>query len=582
MARRAAARTVGFGANPLLAVRLPAYRSRLMLGCVALAFAALALRATYLQVFTDDFLREQGEARYARTLILSPSRGKILDRNGTVLAASLPAQAVWAIPGQTEASPEQFKRLGKLINVEPREIRKKLEETERNLVYLRRQLDPAVAEKVRELQINGVHLQQEYKRHYPEGETVAHIVGFTNVDDAGQEGIELARNRLLAGQAGSRRVIKDRLGRVIEDLRAVRAPLNGADITLSIDSRMQFLAFNALRDTVREHRAKAGAAVVLDVVTGEILALANWPSYNPNQRANLSGAQLRNRVITDTFEPGSTLKPFTAALALELGIATPRTMIETAPGRITVGSATISDVHSYGALTLEQVIQKSSNVGVTKLALQMKPQQVWEFYTALGLGQVPQLAFPGAVAGRVRPYRNWRPIEQATMSFGHGLSGSLIQLARAYLVFARDGELLPLSITRSDAPAGGRQVIQPRTAQAVRHMLEMAAGPGGTAPLAQVAGYRVAGKTGTARKLENGQYVKKYIASFVGFAPVSAPRVVVAVMIDEPDAGKYYGGQVAAPLFSRITAESLRAMGVEPDAPGVPVVIPPTSVTESM
>lgn len=579
---RGSARTVGYAANPLLQVRMPAYRSGVMLALIAFAFMALAVRATYLQAFSDDYLREQGESRYGRTLILPASRGKIMDRNGNVLAASLPAYAVWADPDQAQLKPEELSQLGNLLGLRPKALSGKLKETERSLVYLRRQLDPAVAEKVRSLKLPGINLQREYKRHYPEGETVAHIVGFTNVDDLGQEGIELALNRQLAGQTGSRRVIKDRLGRVIEDVRAVREPQDGADIVLSIDAKMQFLAFDALRDAVQENKAKAGAVVVLDVASGEILALANWPTYNPNQRARLSGAQLRNRVITDTFEPGSTMKPFTAALALELGKAKPLTVFQTAPGKLTIGSATIGDAHPHGALTLEEVIEKSSNVGIAKLALQMQPKETWEFYAALGFGQVPQLGFPGAVAGRVRPYRSWRPIEQATMSYGHGMSVSLIQIARAYLAFARDGEVLPLSITRRDVVPAGSRVIGKETALAVRRMLEMAAGPNGTAPRAQIAGYRVAGKTGTALKIENGKYVKKYVASFVGFAPVSAPRIVVAAMIDEPGAGKHYGGEVAAPLFARVTGEAMRVLQVEPDAPGVAVVIPTTAVEESM
>ena len=579
---RGGARTVGYAANPLLQVRMPAYRSGMMLALIAFAFMALAVRAVYLQAFSDDYLREQGESRYGRTLILPASRGKILDRNGNVLAASLPAYAVWADPDETKAKPAQLRELGKLLDLSPRTLDGKLGETERNLVYLRRQIDPAVADKVRALKLPGINLQREYKRHYPEGETVAHIVGFTNVDDLGQEGMELARNRQLAGQTGSRRVIKDRLGRIIEDVRAVREPHDGGDITLSIDSKLQFLAFDALRDTVAEHKARAGALVVLDVRTGEILALANWPTYNPNRRSRLSGAQLRNRVITDTYEPGSTMKPFTAALALELGKARPLTVFQTAPGKLTIGSATIGDAHPHGALTLEEVIEKSSNVGIAKLALTMEPKETWEFYASLGFGQVPQLGFPGAVAGRVRPYRSWRPIEQATMSYGHGMSVSLIQIARAYLAFARDGDLLPLSITRRDEVPAGTRVLREETARAVRKMLEMAAGPNGTAPRAQIAGYRVAGKTGTALKIENGKYVKKYVASFVGFAPVSAPRIVVAAMIDEPNNGKHYGGEVAAPLFARVAGEAMRALQVEPDAPGLAVVIPTNAVEESM
>ncbi|HQY27246.1 MAG TPA: penicillin-binding protein 2 [Burkholderiaceae bacterium] len=581
MARRSN-RNVPFSSNPLLRVRLPAWRSQAVMLLVAVAFVALAARAVWLQVFSQNFLQKQGEMRYAKTIELPASRGKIFDRNGVVLASSLPARAVWAIPEEVDATPRQMAELAKHLGLGERELRRKLAEEDRTFVYLRRQVDAAVAERVAALKIPGIHQQGEYKRHYPQGETFAHVVGFTNVEDIGQEGVELARNPELAGRPGSRRVIRDRLGRVIEDVGAVREPHNGRDLALSIDSKIQFLAFDALRDAVQTHKAKAGAAVVLDAHSGEILALANWPTYNPNQRGQLSGAQLRNRVITDTFEPGSTMKPFTVALALELGEVTPGTVIQTAPGRLTIGSHTIGDAHPHGPLTVEEVVQKSSNVGTAKLALGMPAQKMWELYTVLGLGQAPRIGFPGAVAGRVRPYRSWRPIEQATMSYGYGLSVSLLQLARAYTVFTNDGELLPLTMFKVDSLPEGQRVVGAKTARAVRHMLELAAGPGGTAPQAQIAGYRVAGKTGTAHKRENGKYVNKYLASFVGFAPASDPRVVVAVMVDEPSAGKYYGGQVAAPVFARIVGDALRTLRVPPDAPMAQLVVPSEAVKESM
>ncbi len=452
-----------------------------------------------------------------------------------------------------------------------KDLDKKLADEDSSFVYLQRQVEASVAEEIANLGIKGIYQQREYKRYYPEGETTAHVVGFTNVEDRGQEGIELALNRDLAGQAGHRRVIKDNLGRVVEDVVPLREPVNGHDVQLSIDAKVQFHAFAALKESVQALNATSGAVVVLDVQTGEILALANWPTYNPNQRQKLSGEQLRNRVITDTFEPGSTMKPFTTALALESGRVTPHTMIQTAPGKMTIGTNTIHDSHAHGMLSVEEILQKSSNIGTAKMALQMEPKEMWDFFAAIGLGQAPKLGFPGAVAGRIRPYKNWKPIEQATMSYGHGLSVSLIQLARAYSVFARDGELLPVSLVRQNEIAQGVRVVKPETARAVRKMLEMAAGPGGTAPKAQVVGYRVAGKTGTAHKLENGRYVNKYVSSFVGFAPVSAPRVVVAVMIDEPKGGVYFGGDVAAPIFSRITNDALRALRVAPDAPLAPL-----------
>lgn len=575
-------RGVPFAANPLLAVKLPAYRSRLLMLLMALAFLALAGRAIYLQAWSNDFLQKQGESRYARTVVLPASRGKVLDRNGVVLASSVPARAIWA---QSEdfkaATPKQVTDLAGLLGMPEREIRRRTADESKTFVYLKRQVETAQAEKIDALDVPGVHMLKEYKRFYPEGEVLAHVVGFTNVEDIGQEGIELSHERLLAGQLGSRRVIRDRLGRTIEDVGAIREPRDGQDLRLSIDAKVQYHAFSALKAAIDEHRAKAGAVVVLDARSGEVLALANHPTYDPNQRGQLSGAQLRNRVMTDTFEPGSTMKPFTTALALELGKFNPQTVINTAPGRMTIGSNTIGDTHAYGALTVEQVLQKSSNVGTAKMALTMPPQRMWEMFQAVGFGQAPQLGFPGAVAGRVRPHKSWKPIEQATMSYGHGISVSLVQMARAYLIFARDGDTVPLSMLRVEGRPAPVQVISPKTARAVRKMLEMAAGPEGTAPKAQVPGYRVAGKTGTAYKIEGGRYVRKYVASFVGFAPVSDPRLVVAVMIDEPSAGSHYGGQVAAPVFSRIVGDALRTLRVAPDSPMSALVIPADPLQEA-
>lgn len=574
-------RPVKFTRNALLTTKLPAWRSRFLMGLMATAFLALAARAVWLQTLSNDFLKRQGAIRVERTLEIPANRGKIVDRTGAMLASSLPAKAVWADPDDVQATPEQRNRLARLLGMDRRELDRKLAE-DKTYVYLRRQVDADVAAKVAALSIPGIHQRNEYKRHYPEGETVAHLVGFTNVEDAGQEGFELSQNQRLAGKPGSRRVIKDRLGRIIEQVGSGREPQDGTDLALSIDTRVQFLAFNALRDAVREHRAKAGAAVVIDVRTGEVLALSNWPTYDPNKRQQLSGAQLRNRVITDTYEPGSTMKPFSVAMALENGRVKPGTVIDTSPGKMTIGTATIGDAHAYGSLTVEQVLQKSSNIGTVKMALQLPPQRMWEGLTAVGFGQPPQLGFPGAVSGRVKPHKTWKPIEQATISYGHGISVSLIQIARAYSVFARDGEVIPLTLTRSDELATGVPVFKPETALAVRKMLEMAAGPQGTAPQAQIPGYRVGGKTGTAHKLENGVYQNKYIASFVGFAPVSKPRVIVAVMVDEPSAGKHYGGQVAAPVFARITSETLRALRVPPDAPFATLIHPADPVRESL
>jgi cell division protein FtsI (penicillin-binding protein 3) len=575
-------RPVKHSRNALLTTKLSAWRSRFVLGMLALAFVALGLRAFWLQAWSTEFLQKQGASRYERALEIPANRGKIVDRSGAMLASSLPAKAIWADPEDVDAPREKLNELAKLLSMDRRELDRKLAE-DKNYVYLKRQVDADVAARVAALNIRGINQRNEFKRHYPEGETVAHIVGFTNVEDVGQEGFELAQQQRLAGKPGARRVIKDNLGRFIEQIGSGREPQDGADLTLSIDTRIQFLAFNALRDAVREHRAKAGAVVVVDVQTGEVLALSNWPTYDPNNRGQLTGAQLRNRVITDTFEPGSTMKPFAIAMGLDAGKIRPSTVIETAPGKLTIGTATIGDAHPHGALTVEQVLQKSSNVGTVKIALQLPPQKMWEGFTSVGFGQAPQIGFPGTVSGRVRPYKNWKPIEQATMSYGHGVSVSLIQMARAYTVFARDGDVIPLTMTRTDVEATGVPVFKPETAQAVRKMLEMAAGPQGTAPLAQISGYRVGGKTGTAYKQENGAYqTNKYISSFVGFAPVSKPRIVVAVMIDEPSAGKHYGGEVAAPIFARITGEALRAMRVAPDAPFATLIQPVDPVRESL
>jgi len=562
-------------ATILSPVRLPVWRARVVLAVLLAAFGVLAARSVWLQSVQTGFLREKGEARYSRVLEVPATRGRILDRHGDALAVSTPVQSVWAIPEDVKATPAQLKSLGALLAMEPREIERRVGDASRDFVYLKRQLPPETAERVAALNIQGLYQHREYRRYYPGGETMAHVIGFTGVDDAGQEGIELAQQAQLAGAPGSRRVIKDRLGQIVEDIESIRSARDGRDITLALDAKIQNLAYGALKSAVEAHRARAGAIVAIDVRTGEVLALANFPTYNPNNRAKLSGAQLRNRVVTDTFEPGSTLKPFTAALALELGKATPQTVVQTAPGSMTIANYTIRDAHPGGALSVAQVIQKSSNVGTAKLALQLPREEMHALYRRLGFGAQPQLGFPGEATGRLREAKTWRPIEQATMSYGYGISVSLVQLARAYTVFARDGDLAPLSLTRTGMPVAGRQVMSADTARALRAMLEAAVQPGGTAPRARIMGWRVAGKTGTSHKQENGGYAPdKYISSFVGFAPVSDPRLVIAVMLDEPAAGHHYGGQVAAPVFSQVMQGALRLMGAPHDAPLVPVELP--------
>ena len=461
-----------------------------------------------------------------------------------------------------------------LLGMDRAELQKRLEDASRDFVYLKRQVAPDTADAVAALGVKGIYQHREFRRYYPGGEVTAHVIGFTGVDDSGQEGIELAFQSHLGGKPGSRRVLKDRLGGIVEDVESIRSAQDGRDLALAIDGKLQSLAFGALKNAVEQHRAKAGALIALDVRTGEVLALVNVPSFNPNNRARLTGSQLRNRVITDAFEPGSTLKPFTIAVALETGNVTPSTRVATAPGRLTLAHHVIRDVHPSGAMSVAEIIQKSSNVGSAKLALALPPEKMWDFYRRVGFGEAPQLGFPGAAAGRLRDYRGWRPIEQATMAYGHGISVSLLQLARAYTVFARDGELVPLTLVKTPVEATGDKVLSAETARAVRAMLELAVQPGGTGPRARIMGWRVAGKTGTAHKLQDGTYAAdKYLSSFVGFAPASAPRLVVAVMLDEP-AGEYYGGTVAAPVFAQVMQEALRMLNVPHDAPLEPVTLP--------
>jgi cell division protein FtsI (penicillin-binding protein 3) len=565
-------KSIKFSRSPLLSERLPPWRQRLVLVVLLGAFFTLIARSLYLQGFNNEFLGDKGRARFERVIDISATRGRITDRHGDVLAVSTPVRSIWAIPEDAQLTPAQSRNLAVLLDMDAREINRKLA-SEREFVYVKRQLPPELADRVTALQLPGIHQKNEYRRYYPAGEVMAHMLGFTGVEDAGQEGIELAFNSQLSGKAGSRRVIKDRRGNVVEDVESIHPPLEGRDIVLALDSKVQYLAYSYLKQSLEEHRAKAGGVVVLDARSGEILALANLPTYNPNNRVKLVGAQLRNRALTDTFEPGSTLKPFTVALALEKGKVRFNTPIQTAPGKMTIGTATISDAHMHGVLTVAQVIQKSSNIGAAKLALSMTPDEMWTMFDSMGFGTPLKLGFPGEVGGRLRPAKTWKPIEQATMAYGHGISVTLIQLARAYQAFARDGDLVPISLARLDTPpVNGRQVFSEQTAREVRAMLEMAVQPGGTAPKAQIAGYRVAGKTGTAHKLEGGAYANKYVASFVGFAPASDPRLIVAVMIDEPSNGKHFGGDVAAPVFAQVMAHSLRTLGVAPDAPLKPLI----------
>jgi cell division protein FtsI (penicillin-binding protein 3) len=551
--------------NPVLRVHYPLWRGRLVLSLLGLAFLALALRALYLQGITTEFLQQRGERIYESTLTLHASRGKILDRNGVVLAASVPARSIAIRPKDTrETSPKKLQQLAELLELSPDELRKKIAD-EKPFVYLKRQVPLEIAQKVTDLRIPGLIQQPDNRRLYPESEVMANVVGFNNVEDRGQEGVEYLFNEQLSGQAGSRRIMRDRLGRTIESVGAVDFPVDGQNIKLSLDTRIQYQVYRALQEAMVTNKAKGAAAVVIDVKTGEILALGNMPTYDPNRRDSFRGGNLRNQALTDTFEPGSIMKPFTVGLALELKRITPATSFNTGNGKFNYQGATISDVSANGTLDPAGVLLKSSNIGMTLISEKLQSREMWTRFNELGLGQVPQTGFPGAAAGRLRPYERWRLIEKATMSYGYGLSVSLLQVARAYTVFAREGDMVGLSLVKREDQATTTPIYPPEVAQKIRAWLEAAAGPEG-AKAAQVQGYRVAGKSGTARKIVDGKYsTSRYRGSFVGFAPVSDPRIVVAVTIDEPQSGVYYGGKVAAPVFATIVGGALRTMNVQPD-----------------
>jgi cell division protein FtsI (penicillin-binding protein 3) len=548
-------------------IALPAWRSRLLYVLLLLGMGGLLVRAIYLQGINNEFLQQEGSARSDRVIEVPAHRGKIIDRNGEALAVSTPVESVWISPGDVTASAKQISQLAQIVGMNNEEVKAKLFDNSRDFVYLKRQLPPEQAQQVALLGIEGVSLQREYRRYYPGGEVASHLLGFTDVDDNGREGIEFAMQAQLGGKAGSQKVIKDRHGHIIEDVTSLRPPKEGSDVALSIDSKIQFLAYREIRQAVELHKAKAGSIVVLDARSGEVLALANWPTYNPNNRKKPALNFLRNRAVTDLFEPGSTMKPFTVAAVLEAGKFKPNTLINTQNGVMTVDGRKIHDTHPEHMLTVAQVIQKSSNVGAAKMALSLSPQVFWHSLSESGFGAATGVEFPGEATGMLRDFKTWRPIEQATMSYGNGISVNLLQLARAYTAFANDGELKPITLLKQDVPPTGVKVYSENTAHSVRDMLELVVQPGGTAPLAQVAGYRVAGKTGTAHKLQNGKYVNRYVASFIGMAPASNPRLIVAVMVDEPGGKDYYGGLVAAPAFSSVMGNALRVLDIPYDAP---------------
>ncbi|SIO11805.1 peptidoglycan D,D-transpeptidase FtsI family protein [Paraburkholderia phenazinium] len=571
--------------HPALASRLPMWRSRFVILLVFAAFGTLAARAFWIQVVNQDFYVVQGQKRYQRTIELGATRGGIVDRNGSMLAVSLATYEIWATPKLLDES--SFAPLAKLLELPLAELRRRLA-GDKAFVLLKRQVDADTASQLDKLGLAGITQIADSKRFYPEGESAAHVVGFTDIEDQGQEGVELAANRQLNGAAGQREVIRDRLGRAVSDTRPLVPALNGATIHLTIDRRIQQLAYAQLKTAIEKHSAEAGSVVVLDARNGEILALANYPSFDPNDRTRLSGRQLRNRAVVDTFEPGSTIKPVVVALSMDKGKAGPQTLIDTSPGWYKIGPAVIHDTSNHGVMTVAEAVQKSSNIALAKLALNLPAETIWNKYQEYGLGRRPELTFPGAAAGKVRPFKRWRPIEQATMAYGYGLSASLLQLAQVYTAYAGDGTLHPARLLLTDgvdhqggiqagvlndggdAPlvAGAeRAVTTPATARAIREMLEMATGPGGTGRAAAVEGYRVGGKTGTARKQIGVSYAKnRYRALFVGMAPMSDPRLIVAVMIDDPAGRAFYGGTVAGPVFGAVAGGALQLLGVLPDA----------------
>jgi cell division protein FtsI (penicillin-binding protein 3) len=554
--------------NPLLRLDLQRWRARLTLGLLFAGFAALTMRAVYLQVWQSEFLTDQGEKRAQRIAPIPAYRGMITDRRGEPLAVSTPVETLWINPKEANPSASQIQALAHILEKNPDQIARLFTDKRKGFVYLERQLEPSKAEQIRALKVVGLFSKPAYRRYYPAGEVTSHVLGITNIEDNGQEGLELTYQSWLTGEAGAQRVVKDRPGNVVEVLERLKAPKPGRDLALSLNQHIQYLAYRELNDAVTLNKAKAGSVVVLDARTGEILAMANTPGFNPNSRSTFSADRMRNRAITDTFEPGSTMKPLFVAAALDAGVVKPDSIIDTGPGWFIIGDKKITDTHPKGVMTLGEAIQVSSNVAVAKIALETRGEDYWRLLTRAGIGAAPKSGMPGEVSGRLRPYASWRPIEKATMAFGHGLSVSLLQLAHAYTAFANDGIEPQLTALRREGVATGTRVMSAKTSRQVLQMLELVTSDGGTAPMARVAGYRVGGKTGTAHKFIDGSYDgRAYISSFVGLAPASDPRLVVAVMIDEPNGREYYGGLVAAPVFSRVMAGALRFMALPPDAP---------------
>ncbi len=543
-------------------------RVALVMTFFGLFAASLVARAVHLQVLDKEFLNQQADTRHLRTETISAHRGTIVDRNGEPLAISTPVDSIWVNPKEFASAVEKIPQLATALQLKPDVVMRRITRSmDKEFLYLKRHLNPSDAQRVMAMKLPGINVQREYRRFYPASEVAGHLVGFTDVDDRGQEGLELAMNHWLEGEPGAKRVLKDRLGRSIENVESIRPPHHGKDLRTSIDLRLQYLAYRTLKAAVATHSASSGSLVILDVKTGEVLAMVNQPTYNPNDRSQFVPERYRNRAITDIFEPGSSIKPLIVAAALESGQYQPSSIIDTAPGYINVGAKKIEDSRNLGPISLTTILARSSNVGITKLAMTLQPDQLWGTMARFGLGEMTPSGFPGESAGMLTHYSNWRPISQATIAYGYGVSVTPLQLAQAYSALGNGGVMLPASLLAIDESAQGQRIVSSETADAVRLMLEAVVSPGGTGTKASVDGYRVAGKTGTAWKFAKGGYSQdKYISIFAGLAPASNPRLATVVVIDEPSGELYYGSDVAAPVFADVMAESLRLLAVPPDA----------------